>query len=82
MPAPVQELISAPTTTGISISLEPTFNTLQSLMLLTKQKEHKLSGLGEWVSQTRDTLSPEVREAHELVMIGFYYAILPKPELD
>jgi DNA-binding transcriptional ArsR family regulator len=76
MPAPVQDLISAPTTTGISISLEPTYNAHQSLLLLTKDKGYNLSGLGEWVSQTRDALLPEEREHHNFVMIGFYFAIL------
>jgi DNA-binding transcriptional ArsR family regulator len=78
MPAPVQDLISAPTTTGISISLEPTYNAHQSLMLLTKEKGYNLSGLGEWVSQTRDALSPEEQDRHNFVMVGFYFAILPE----
>ena len=76
MPAPVQDLISAPTTTGINISLEPAYNALQSLLLLSKDKGYNLSGLAEWISQTRDTLSEEEREHHNFVMMGFYFAFL------
>jgi DNA-binding transcriptional ArsR family regulator len=77
MPAPLQELISAPTT-RIEINLEPAFNALQSLLLLTKEKAFNLSGLGDWVIQTRDGLSTEERERHNFVMIGFHFAILPE----
>lgn len=78
MPAPVQDLITTPTTTGIDFSLEPAYNALQSLLLLTKEKEFKLSGLGEWIKQTRESFSTEERDLHNFVMMGFYFAILPE----
>ncbi|HEX6383413.1 MAG TPA: winged helix-turn-helix domain-containing protein [Anaerolineae bacterium] len=48
---------------------------IHSLTLLVRD-EH-LSGLGEWVVRTAAALSPEERERHRLVMIGFYYVVNP-----
>lgn len=78
MPAPVRELISAPPTTDISIALEPAFNAVESLLLLTEIKAEKYYGFNEWVNRTRESLSMDERHVHELVMIGFYYAVLPE----
>lgn len=72
---PIQNVISAPAET-IQISLEPTLNALQSLLLLTQADD--LSGLGDWVMRTDQTLSQEQRQRHLLVMIGFYNILIPQ----
>ena len=78
MPSPVQDLISPTTTTTIGIGLEPTYNAIQSLMLITSEKSKKMGGLPEWVTQTQEALSKEELNTHNLVMIGFYYTVLPE----
>ena len=76
MPAPEQDLIVTSLTALVEFSLEPARNAIHSLTLLVKD-EH-LSGLGEWVVRTAAALSPEERERHRLVMIGFYYVVHPE----
>ncbi len=75
MPAPEQEILLAPSQTGIQVSLEPAQSALHSLLLLAKT--NKLSGFGNWVSETRRTMSAMENQQHQLVMIGLYYAIQP-----
>ena len=60
---------------SITVSLEPAQNAFQSLLLLVKADE--MSGLGEWVTRTVAALTPQERELHRLVLIGFYYALIP-----
>ena len=38
----------------------------------------KLSGLGEWIVQTAQAMTPEKRRLNDLVIIGFYYAVTPR----
>ena len=78
MPTPVRDLISTPTRTVVSFGLEPAYNAMQSLMLITSEKSKKMAGLPEWVSQTQESLSEEELITHNLVMIGFYYTVLPE----
>jgi hypothetical protein len=59
MPAPEASLVSPNTESNVSFSLEPAFNALHSLMLLTKV-DH-LSGLDEWVTRTAAALPPDRR---------------------
>lgn len=75
MPAPVEELL-APPTTAVDIRLEPALNALHSLLLLAMAE--KVSGFNEWVSKTIEALSPEEKHKHNLVMMGFYFAVLPQ----
>lgn len=60
----------------MKFSLEPAQNALQSLFLLLRVD--KLSGLSEWVVRTEERLSPQERDTHRLVMLGFHYAVLPR----
>jgi hypothetical protein len=55
--------------------MEPAHHAVHSLLLVT-QVDH-LSGLGEWVIRTADSLSPSGRNRSELVIVGFYNAIMP-----
>jgi DNA-binding transcriptional ArsR family regulator len=73
---PDQDLIVMPDVPPVSVSLEPAHNALYSLGLLFKAE--KVTGLGDWVARTTAALTPEEREMHRLVYIGFHYAILPK----
>lgn len=76
MPSPLREIIVFPPTTQVSVELDPARNGLHSLVLLTKTD--KLYGLSEWVEKTLAGLSAEMARRHKLVMIGFYYGLLPE----
>lgn len=75
MPAPTDELIYTPARPAVSISLEPAFSAVYSLMLLAKPE--KYSELGQWVFRTALSMSSQERQRHKLVLTGFYYAIIP-----
>ncbi len=75
MPAPEASFVSPETVSCVSFGLEPAFNTLHSLMLLTKV-DH-LSGLDEWVTRTAAALAPERRYMNQIVLIGLHYAVVP-----
>ncbi len=76
MPGPVQDFIVAPEAVRVRVSLEPAHNAFESLLLLYKAEID--SGFDEWVTRTDAILTPEERENHKLVIIGFYYAIVPE----
>jgi DNA-binding transcriptional ArsR family regulator len=75
MPTPIQDIFSSIKPTDIQIGLEPAFNILHSMLLLTKADQ--VSGFSEWVGRTAAAMTTEEKEQHRLVMIGFYFAILP-----
>jgi ArsR family transcriptional regulator len=75
MPGPVQDFIVTPEAARVRVSLEPVYNAFESLFLL--QKTEHISGLGEWVTRTAETLTPEEREAHRMVLIGLHFAARP-----
>jgi len=75
MPTRLQDFFSPIEQSDIQFSLEPVFNLLHSLLLITKADQ--VSGFNDWVVRTSSAMSREERERHRLVMIGFYFAILP-----
>jgi DNA-binding transcriptional ArsR family regulator len=75
MPAPEASLISSSIESNISFGLQPAFNALHSLMLLTKV-DH-LSGLDEWVTRTAAALPLDRRYMNQVVLIGVHYAVVP-----
>lgn len=75
MPAPVQDVLTENRSELIDFGLEPAFNAVHSLFLLTMTEER--SGLGDWVVRTAQALSPEERQRHRLVMVGFYFLVNP-----
>ncbi len=54
-----------------TVSLQPVYNQLKSLMLLN---EKNVSGLGEWVHRTRESMTLEQFHKNHLVMCGLCYA--------
>lgn len=58
------------------VMLEPALNGFGSMLLLTYEQDDP--GLHEWVAKTRAQMSAEERERHQLVVIGFHYAVLPR----
>jgi DNA-binding transcriptional ArsR family regulator len=77
MPLSTEEELTAITDRPeISISLEPALNSVYSLLMLARVE--KLSGLGEWIVQTAQAMTPEERRLNDLVIIGFYYAVTPR----
>jgi DNA-binding transcriptional ArsR family regulator len=76
MPVPEQDFIIAPAIQPVRVSLAPTQNAFHSLWLLTKADQ--ISGLGDWVTHTLEALTPQERKRHNLVMIGFSYAVTPR----
>ena len=77
MPNPALDLIM-PQVSPVSVSLEPVISALHSLWLLL-DADNK-TGLGDWVTRTAAALTPEERERHRLVLVGFFYAILPEQD--
>jgi DNA-binding transcriptional ArsR family regulator len=76
MPAPVREVILAPETSRIAISVEPALNALNSLMMLAWTGE--ISGLDPWVEKTAARLSERQNERNRLVLMGLYFALVPE----
>jgi len=76
MPAPVREVILAPETSRMAISAEPTLNALNMLMMFAWAEE--ISGLDPWVEKTVALLSAQEIEQNNLVMMGLYFAIVPR----
>ncbi len=76
MPAPDQDIMLSPPRSTIGVSLQPAYNALHSLVLLAKS-EH-IAELGGWVEDTVLAMSALERQRHRLVMIGFFYAVLPE----
>lgn len=74
MPFPVE--MQHPTLERTPVMLEPAHNAITSMMLVIKEDE--MPGVHEWVSRTRNALSVQEFQRHKLVIIGFYYALLPK----
>jgi DNA-binding transcriptional ArsR family regulator len=73
-PIPVVLEKAAPKT--IEVTLSPTHNVLQSMMLLAKDEDQP--GFHEWIARTRAVMTKEELDDHKLALVGFYYAILPE----
>jgi len=76
---PIPATIEQPTREKYRIALEPAQNALASIVLVTKREE--MPGISPWVAQTRASMTAEEINWHRLVIIGFYYAILPEAGL-
>jgi DNA-binding transcriptional ArsR family regulator len=72
---PVQDVIVQPESAPVVVALEPAHQAIHSMLLVVKTE--KLSGLGEWVTRTAVAMTPEERRQHEMVILGFFHAILP-----
>ena len=73
---PGQDFIELPDVPPARVVVAPAHHAVHSLMLLTGA--HDLSGFNEWVSRTRDALTPTERAHHKLVILGFFHAIVPE----
>ncbi|MFZ5855661.1 MAG: ArsR/SmtB family transcription factor [Chloroflexota bacterium] len=60
-------------TTTLTVALEPARNVLASMLMLAKDEE--LSGVTNWIQETRNKMSAEEKFLHKLVVIGFYHVI-------
>jgi DNA-binding transcriptional ArsR family regulator len=58
------------------VAVEPAINAFNSMVLISKAKDDP--GFHEWVAKTRNQMSAEELARHNLVTIGFHYAILPQ----
>jgi DNA-binding transcriptional ArsR family regulator len=72
---PVQDVIVEPETAPVVVALEPAHHAVHSMLLVVEAEQ--LSGLGEWVTRTAETLTARERKRHELVILGFFNAIMP-----
>lgn len=72
-----QDFVLAPATATVSVSiaLEPAFNVLNSLMLLSHPEER--SGFSSWVNETAAKLSPELARRHQLIFNMLFHGIEP-----
>jgi DNA-binding transcriptional ArsR family regulator len=60
------------------VSLEPVHSALYSLTLVVKAD--RVSGLGQWVTDTRNALTPAELEKHRLVIEGFHYTLFSQSD--
>jgi len=74
MPAPEQDVLVLPKT-RIQMRLEPANNVFHSLLLLAKTD--MATGFTDWATDTLLSMSAMERQRHQLVMIGFFYIVLP-----
>ena len=72
---PVQDVILEPEANPVVVALEPAHNAIHSMLMVVKARH--LSGLGDWVARTAEAMTAEERRRHELVILGFFHAILP-----
>lgn len=73
MPAPTGRTPQPPA--RFHVALEPAISCLDSLMLLNSIPE--VSGLGEWITQTAESLPPDIARMNRLVFQGLYFTLLP-----
>lgn len=75
MPAPTESLVR-PQIALVEVGTEPVYNALHSLMLVHKAAD--VSGLSEWVQNTRDALTAGELANHRMVVEGLHYALYPQ----
>ncbi|MCJ7717415.1 MAG: ArsR family transcriptional regulator [Anaerolineales bacterium] len=73
MPKP--DAIVMPEVSTVEVRLDSVQTIIQSMVLMGRSEE--LSGLSSWIYETTNALSPEQKATHNLVLIGFHYAVLP-----
>jgi len=76
MPLPAN--IEQPVREANRVALHPVRNVVASMMLVTKDEE--MPGTGAWVAQVREKLNAEELSMLKLVIIGFFFAILPEKD--
>lgn len=77
MPISTTELLyNEPSIPALSVALEPAHNVQHSMTLLARAEE--ISGFDEWVYRTAAAMTPEERDTHRLVTIGFHYIVQPR----
>jgi DNA-binding transcriptional ArsR family regulator len=74
MPDP--DLFVAPDIPPVTVSLEPAYNAVLSIVLVAKADS--FSGFDDWVVRMANSLTPEEREKLRMVVTGFHYAIMPE----
>jgi len=77
---PLPATIEQPSREAYRITLDPVRNAISSMMLVVKDEQHEMPGIGSWVVQTREILTDEELFEHRLVIIGFFHAILPEKD--
>ena len=73
MPLPLD--VEQPTEAPLRVALEPARNAIASMYLLLENPE--MPGVHEWIPQTLSQFSLEETDRHRLVIMGFFYSILP-----
>jgi len=74
MPSP--DAIVLPEVTTVEVRFDPVQTIINSMVLLIRSED--LSGLNPWIYETAAAMSPEQKAKHNLVVIGFHYAVVPK----
>lgn len=64
----------------IVVSVEPASNGFMSLLLAAKHDQDP--GIHEWINRFHAAVSSEEFMRHKLVMIGFFYAVVPEKRHD
>lgn len=61
---------------AVQVELEPGLNAFTSALLIAKEAHDP--GIHEWITRVRLQMSADEFTRHKLVLIGFYYAVLPR----
>lgn len=64
------------TSETITVELEPALNGFGSTLLVAKDDNEP--GIHDWVRRTQRRMTPEELSRHKLVMIGLFYAVMPR----
>ncbi|MFC1959697.1 ArsR/SmtB family transcription factor [Chloroflexota bacterium] len=76
---PDTDFIIAPEIATVNVALEPVYNAVGSLRLLSWTQEAKYAaGINPWVMRTLDALTPDQWHTHLLVIQGLYYMVDPQ----
>jgi DNA-binding transcriptional ArsR family regulator len=75
---PFPATIEQPVRESLRVSLQPAGNAIASMLLVLKEEE--MPNASTWVAQTRSQLTADELLRHRLVIIGFFYVVLPDAE--
>lgn len=77
--SPHAEFIMSPEVATVNVALEPAYNAVGSLRLLSWSQEAKFAaGIDPWVMRTLDALTADQWHTHQLVILGLYYMVDPQ----
>jgi DNA-binding transcriptional ArsR family regulator len=75
---PLPATIEQPARESVRVSIQPAVNAVASMLLTVKEEE--MPDASGWVANTHSMMTAKELHRHRLVIIGFFYVILPDAE--